>query len=115
SGAVWIGAGSMLSRVRAGKVTTWGPVQGLATGEIYGLTADHRGNLWLATDHALVRVAFSELEQSTDSAPRPARFVRYDEKDGLRPSERGGMPYPRITTDTDGRIWLCERDGVGVL
>ncbi len=115
SGAVWIAAGSTLNRVREGKLTTWGPTQGLAAAEIYGITLDRRGDLWLATESAVLRVALSDLEKSPDGSPIPARFLRYDEKDGLRPADRVDLYSPRIATAADGRIWLRERDGVGVI
>ena len=115
SGATWIASGALLSRFRDGKLTVWGPGEGLSAGEIHGLAIDHRSNLWLLADRAVVRVALSELASSPDAAPRAARFISYDEKDGLRLGDSAAPPYPRITTSADGRIWLCERDGLGVL
>lgn len=115
SGAIWVSMGSTLNRIRNGKVTTWGPAQGLAAGEIYGATLDRNGNAWLATAAAVVRVPLADLDRSPDGDPQPARFTRYDENDGVRPAVRGAMSSPRITTAADGRIWFCERDGVGIL
>jgi signal transduction histidine kinase/ligand-binding sensor domain-containing protein len=114
-GVTWVAMGGVLSRIRGGKVTRWGAAQGLAAGDIYGFTLDQRGNLWMTTVSAVVRVPLADLEKSPDGDPQPARFTRYDENDGVRPVTRGGMSSPRITTATDGRIWFCERDGVGII
>jgi signal transduction histidine kinase/ligand-binding sensor domain-containing protein len=115
AGSVWIASGGTLNRIRGGKVTTWGAPQGLAAGDIYGVTLDRSGNAWMTAVGGVVRVPLADLERSPDGEPGPARFTRYDEADGVRPPARGGMASPRITTAADGRVWFCERDGVGIL
>jgi signal transduction histidine kinase/ligand-binding sensor domain-containing protein len=115
AGSMWVAAGSTLNRVRKGHVTTWGPQQGLSAGEINGVTVDRAGDVWISAADAVLRVALADLSSSPDGHPRAARFHRYDARDGLRPAERGGMPSPRITAAADGRIWVCERDGLAIL
>ncbi len=115
SGAVWVGAGSTLTRFRNGRLTTWGSREGLPEGEIYGITDDARGGLWIVTTTSVLRLALGDLARVPDGAPQPIRFAQYDKRDGLRLAERAGMGAPHISAARDGRIWICERDGVGVL
>jgi signal transduction histidine kinase/ligand-binding sensor domain-containing protein len=114
AGAIWVGAGPTLSRIRGGKVTSWGAAQGLAAGDIYGMTVDRRGDLWIATNQAMLRVAISDLARSPDGEALPASFTRFDSEDGLR-IKNTGLASPRVTTAADGRIWFIQRDGVGIL
>jgi signal transduction histidine kinase/ligand-binding sensor domain-containing protein len=115
SGAVWIGAGTVLARVRNGKTTAWGPRLGLATEEILGIADDRRGGLWVVTPESVSRIARDDLDKSADGLPGTLRPARYDRRDGLRLRSIAGMPSGRIAAAPDGRIWAIEQDGVAIL
>ena len=114
SGSLWVGAGSTLTRICNGKTTNWGLREGLPEGEIYGITGDRHGSLWIVTATAVRRASFAELDSVPDRLLQPVHFTSYDSRDGLR-LVRGGMGSPRIAAATDGRIWISERDGVAIM
>jgi ligand-binding sensor domain-containing protein/two-component sensor histidine kinase len=107
-GAVWVGAGRVLARIRDGKITTWGPRQGLPPEDIQGIVEDSAGVLWAATPESVLRIV----------PPEPGamlRLTRYSHVDGVHRRNPAGMYGPRIAVAADGRVWVSELDGVGIL
>jgi len=110
-GAVWIGAGRVLCRILGGRLTAWGPRQGMPPEDIQSIAEDSAGVLWVATPEAVLRIA----------RPDPAggqsmlRVTRYFHQDGLRRRSSVGMYGSRIAVAPDGRIWVTEQDGVAIL
>jgi signal transduction histidine kinase/ligand-binding sensor domain-containing protein len=115
AGNLWVAFGPTLNRIRRGRVTTWSAAQGLDAGEIAGLALDPTGNLWIAGEKAAARVSLADLARSPDGQPLSASFFSVYPQDGFRPVAKPGIGSPRITVAPDGRVWLCERDGVGIL
>jgi ligand-binding sensor domain-containing protein/signal transduction histidine kinase len=75
-GSVWIGYyDGMLARYRSGKMTLFGPTDGLAGGGIQALHFDHAGRLWIASLGGLARARSPESE-------RPV-FDRFGAEEGL--------------------------------
>jgi len=114
-GSVWIGAGRTLSRIRDGKVTTWGPRQGLPPEDIQGIVEDAAGVLWVATVDSVLRVARPDAGAGPGGGPPLLHMTRYSGADGLHKRQSNGMYGPRIAVAGDGRVWVCELDGVAVL
>lgn len=115
AGAVWVGAGRRLTRIREGRVTSWGPRQGLPAEDITGMTEDPKGDLWLATTESVLRIERAQVDGSPDGRPGALRPTRYDSRDGLRLRPLPGMAEPLIAATRDGRVWVAEQYGVGVL
>jgi signal transduction histidine kinase/ligand-binding sensor domain-containing protein len=114
-GCVWVGAGNTLTRIRNGRQTRWGPEQGLPEGEIQGMVEDGSGDFWIVSTDAVARISGNILKQLPDGNPGQPKFIRYGASDGLRLALRPGMVSPRIAAAPDGRVWVCERDGVAIL
>jgi ligand-binding sensor domain-containing protein/anti-sigma regulatory factor (Ser/Thr protein kinase) len=115
SGNIWVAFGPTLIRIRRGRITTWTAAEGLDIGEIAGLAADTSGNLWITGGRGVTRVAFADLGRSADEKPVPASFFYIRSQDGFRVTNLPGVGHPRISAAPDGRVWVCERDGVGIL
>jgi signal transduction histidine kinase/ligand-binding sensor domain-containing protein len=112
-GAVWIGSGLTLTRIRAGQRTTWGPRERVAADEVDDIAEDAAGNLWIACDRSVVRLPRADLDGTPDGKPGVLHAVRYDGRDGLRLTGPG-MGFPRIAATADGRVWVGEQDGVAI-
>jgi ligand-binding sensor domain-containing protein/two-component sensor histidine kinase len=110
-GTVWIGAGGILVRIHDGKLTTWGPRQGLPPEEIQSIAEDAAGALWLVTAESVLRVA----RPDSGGAQSMLGVTRYSRQDGLRRRYPAGMYGPRIAVAADGRVWATESDGVAIL
>jgi signal transduction histidine kinase len=110
-----VGAGRTITRFRNHKATSWGPREGFPDGEIYGMSGDSHGGLWIVSASAVLHIARAELDRVPDGVSQRIRVIEYDSRDGLRLAARGGMGSPRITVAVDGRVWVSERDGVGIM
>ena len=102
-GVVWIGTTAGLDRLDRDKnaITHFGAADGLPSGYIAGLAADHAGNLWISTDRGLVRF---------DVAGHRAK--RYTTADGLQGSEFNAHAYFRAS---DGTLFFGGNNGFNVV
>jgi signal transduction histidine kinase len=115
TGAILAGAGSTLARFRNGRWTVWRPREGLPDSPIQGIVEDDRGGLWAITGAAALRLRVPDLNAVPDGAPGVLHPVSYGIADGLRLDPRIGSTSPRVAKTADGRIWICEQAGVGII
>jgi signal transduction histidine kinase len=113
-GAIWAGVGESLARFRNGQWTVWDSWHGIGRGLIFGTTEDDRGGFWVLCADALVRFSVEELNGTPDGHPGPLRVFELGAADGIH-FVSTGVASPHIIKATDGRIWIVERNGVGVV
>ncbi len=115
TGAIWVGTGAGLNRIRNGSWTAWTAQHGLPEGGVQAIVEDNRDGLWLATVNGLLRLSMEGLNQTPDGSPRHLTFAQYGPSDGLRLANAISMYGPRLARSEDGRIWIRTDDGIAVV
>ena len=102
-GIIWVGTYSSFVRVdtKTGELKSFSTVDGLPGGNIYSITEDNNGALWIYSSGGL-----SKLNKN---APIDKySFVNYDVHDGLD----GLASTTAVWKSEDGRIYLGGKDGI---
>jgi signal transduction histidine kinase/ligand-binding sensor domain-containing protein len=108
---LWFGAGSDLIRRRRGAFHAFPGAQGVARDAIFQVLADDRGFLWMATNHALVRIAKQSLEEP-DVGGRPRQDPVSLEISDQRAEIAGRRSRtPGAWKARDGRLWFATLNG----
>ena len=103
-GALWIGTyGAGLVRWKDGVARQVTTREGLTDDAISSIVADGAGNLWLAGNRGVQRVALRDLDAVANGAADRVPSVLYDRADGLRNPEGSGRSAVRAP---DGRLWF---------
>lgn len=101
-GRLWLGTegGGLACLLDAdrGRFRVYREPQGLPNDVIYGMSADDKGNLWMATNKGIARFT-----------PRTGRVCTYDMRDGLPQDEHNAGAYWR---SPDGQLWFGGPAGV---
>jgi ligand-binding sensor domain-containing protein/signal transduction histidine kinase len=103
-GSVMGATPSGLIGLRHGKQLTLTTRNGLPCNNVYSFISDRRGDLWLYTECALVKITNSDLEkwwQDPDTVVRPRVF---DALDGVQPNR---PPFEGAAKSLDGRLWFA--------
>ena len=105
-GALWIGTGSGLARLKDSRWTRYTTAEGLVSDSVAYLLDDDRGNLWLGSNKGLMQIAKRELNEFADGRTSfiPARVYRRE--DGLPSSECTPGSQPAACRTRDGRLWF---------
>ena len=112
-GTTWIGTyGSGLKRWKNGKITVYGPKQGLAEKIIMQILEDDAGSLWLSTTRGILQTSMRELNAVAENRATSVFFVRYGRTDGMKSRECNGNFQPAGAKTTDGRLWFPTTQGV---
>ncbi len=112
-GAMWIGTyGSGLKRWKDGKITVYGPKQGLAEKIIMQILEDDAGSLWLSTTRGVLRTSRRELNAVAEHHADSVFFARYGRTDGMKSRECNGNFQPAGAKTADGRLWFPTTQGV---
>jgi ligand-binding sensor domain-containing protein/signal transduction histidine kinase/CheY-like chemotaxis protein len=94
-GTLWIGTGGGLLSLREGRLTPYGPTEGVPKEAVLSLLEDRDGNLWVGTAHGLLR-------------RNPAGFARV-----TFPKELAADRIESLFEDRDGHLWVgTPNDGV---
>jgi diguanylate cyclase (GGDEF)-like protein len=93
-GTVWIGTGGGLSRLSAGKLSTFTTREGLSSDQVSALLEDRAGTLWIGTYGA----GLTLLSGGT--------FSHVGEREGL-----SGSTVLSLLEDGDGTVWIGTSDG----
>jgi ligand-binding sensor domain-containing protein len=108
---LWMGTLHGLAFLRAGRVFIPAGLPPPLLGQIFGITQDRFGSLWIATPEALIRVNRAKLL----SGPlERGDFREFGVSDGI--NEPAGIRREHaIATSSDGRVWLSRNQGVSEL
>jgi signal transduction histidine kinase len=90
---------------RQGKQLTLTTRNGLPCNSVYAFVSDQRGNLWLNTQCALVKITNQDLQkwwQDPDVVVQPSVF---DVLDGAQPE---WVPFEAAARSPDGRLWFAD-------
>ncbi len=89
SGLLWIGTAAGLNAfdLQSGKFKRYTVKDGMTNDFIYGILPDTMGNLWLSTNHGIIRFNIAHLSESEDSLSLSKRFKNFDVRDGLQGNE----------------------------
>src|SRR5205085_11619929 len=110
---VWIGSfGSGLSRLRAGKLTSFKMQDGLFDDVIWSILEDNSGNLWMSSNRGLSRVRKNDLNDFADHKKDTVPHVAYGVKDGLLDSEFNGNFQSTGWKTRDGKLLFASTRGV---
>ena len=109
--SVWMGTlGSGLIRLRDGKVSHIWVKDGLYDNRIYGIVADDKNNLWMASSKGIFRISEGELEDFADgklasitSIPFSTGQLRFECQAGVQPA---------VAKTRDGRLWFSTTSGL---
>ncbi|HEV2446725.1 MAG TPA: two-component regulator propeller domain-containing protein, partial [Candidatus Sulfopaludibacter sp.] len=111
-GSLWIATlGSGVFRFADGRLEGYDSRSGLPDNTIYAIQEDARGNLWMSSNHGLIRapkLAFT----SAASGARPIDAVAYGTRDGLRSTECYGGLQPTSWKRRDGTLLFACIGGV---
>ncbi len=114
-GALWVAAGTGLSRVQAGHVTTLSTKNGLPCGRVVAAIEDNDHSMWLYLACGLVRITQSELDAWVVDPNRVLNLELFGTSDGVRGHVTPGGYQPLMTKSVDGKIWFLPWDGVSVI
>ncbi|MGV8930744.1 MAG: sensor histidine kinase [Luteimonas sp.] len=115
-GILWVGTfGRGLFRMENGRFTHYTARQGLSYDTVNSIAEDRAGNLWLGSDHDIVRIMRSDLDEVA-AGTRPALTpVAFGKADGIKSAETNGGTQPSVWRAQDGRIWFPTNRGVVVV
>ena len=107
-GSVWVGTGAGgVARFRSGHVTTFTTADGLPSNTVRALLEDRAGGLWAGTDRGVARLEPATAhDQTTNSVPRPRRFIAYTTRDGL-----SDTVVRSLLEDREGNVWVGTNTG----
>ncbi|HEY9023108.1 MAG TPA: two-component regulator propeller domain-containing protein, partial [Burkholderiaceae bacterium] len=131
AGALWFGCGAGLCEWKDGRLTTWGPAQGLPAGAWSGLLAARDGSLWARSSARLAHLAPGGGRFDTIRAPAQRRWAgtialaqdprgaivtatddgvaRWDGQHWQAWTPREGLPETAVRAllfDAQGSLWL---------
>jgi len=112
-GALWISTlGSGLFRFAAGRTENFDSRSGLPDNTIYAIQEDARGNLWMSSNHGLIRAPRKAFTSAASAGARPIDAVAYGTMDGLRSDECYGGLQPTSWKRRDGTLLFACIGGV---
>jgi len=131
AGALWFGCGSGLCEWKDGRLTTWGPAQGLPSGAWSGLLGAPDGSVWARCSLSLAHLASGGGRFETIRAPAQRRWAgtialaqdpqgaivtatddgvaRWDGRRWQAWTPRDGLPETAVRAllfDAQGALWL---------
>jgi len=114
AGTLWIATlGSGLFRFADGRLKRFDTRNGLPDDTIYAIQEDAGGNLWMSSNHGLIRIRKSQLENPLAGASIDA--VTYGTADGLHSPECYGGVQPTSWKKRDGTLLFACIGGVAAL
>jgi hypothetical protein len=116
-GNVWAGTdGGGLVRWRRGKLTCYGPAEGLCDEVICQILVDRRtGILWLGCNRGIVRVSRHELDEVDAGTRATITPVLYSSADGMRSGECNGGNQSAGCWTRGGQICFATMRGLVML
>ncbi|MCP5052851.1 MAG: response regulator, partial [bacterium] len=111
-GALWIGTGAGLSRMKNGKLTSITTKEGLFHDRIFTILEGNNGYFWMSCNKGIFRVSKKELNDFCDGGRKNIQCQSFDEKDGMKSRECNGGFQPAGWKSTDGKLWFPTMKGL---
>lgn len=110
---LWVGtAEGGLHRIRDGRVTFFGPSNGVFDLSIDSIVEDNLGNLWMSCSRGIFRIAKRELNQFAAGRLKRVHSELFDGDDGMRNVEGNTGCAPNAWKDSGGRLWFATMGGL---
>lgn len=97
---------------RDGAALTLTQKNGLPCEQVYAVTFDHRGDLWLYMNCALGILKKSDLQAWKQNPASPVTIRTLDGLDGVRPA---GAAFVAAARSLDGRLWFANSGALQVV
>ena len=108
---LWIGTkGGGLNRMKDGSIFSYDSLTALPE-DIYGITADQSGNLWLSSDRGIFRANIAALSAYADGHSQAIQVSTYGTADGMPTSECSSGGHPSVWRSQDGTLWFTTPRG----
>jgi len=115
AGTVWVGTRDQgLFREKDGRFVRQVDDRGLVVGVAQILEDVHR-NLWLGTNHGVLRLARDDLEAFAGGRIAAVPVLQFDRRDGLPTREASESFGPSGLKTRDGRLWFATIRGIVVV
>jgi len=113
---LWIGtAGRGLFRLENRRFTQYTTHQGLPDDTVNSIVEDSARNLWIGSDHDVVRLARQDLDAVAAGSSRTLTPLVFGNADGMKSAETNGATHPSVWRARDGRLWFPTTRGVVVV
>ncbi len=96
--------GNRFRRIAPADAERFGPLQ--------AVEESPNGDLWLAGNTQVIRIAATEIQQAIDDPSHRVKFRSCDAFDGLPGTLAGVQPLGIETHGTDGRLWFLTSNGI---
>jgi signal transduction histidine kinase len=115
-GTLWVGTyDGGLSRLKAGRLTTYRVAQGLFNSGVFQILEDGRGNFWISCNRGIYRVGRQQLNDFADGRSASVTCIAYGKLDGMLNTECNGGRQPAGVRARDGKLWFPTQGGVVVI
>lgn len=115
-GVLWVGTiGDGLTMVKNGRAINLTEEDGLYDDDIYGITTDGQGRLWIACDKGIFSVELADLDKFEAGALKRVTSTAYSPMDGLQTLECRSGVQPVAWRMRDGHLCFSMIRGLIVL
>lgn len=115
-GSLWIGyAGAGVGRLKNGSFLHVLSDQGLYDNSVSQILYDNRGWMWFGADHGIFKVRQQDFDALAERRDTRVHSVHYGRDEGAPSLEANIGNCPSSVRSSDGRLWMCMRNGVAVM
>jgi diguanylate cyclase (GGDEF)-like protein len=114
-GHVLAGTGVGLVRTVGRKVQSFGVAQGLPSRAYFSVVDDARGSIWLCSNHGMVQLSKTELDQVAAGQREKVEPVLYGRSEGMATAQCNGGSQPAGWRTKDGRLMFATARGIAVV
>jgi signal transduction histidine kinase len=101
--------------LQKGKFSTISKDYGLPSSAIVHIVDDGIENLWLGSEHGILRVSKTELNRCADGLERTIHCLNYGKAEGLASQSCPGGFQPGACKASDGRLWFPTTKGIAIV
>lgn len=110
---IWIASNDGLSGYNDQGIINFDTENGMPSNIIYDVLADDKGNLWMASENAILSVKIKDLEAAAKDPEHDIQVKQYGESYGMKDSHCLGAVLS--FTDSKGRFWIPTIGGIVLL
>jgi ligand-binding sensor domain-containing protein len=115
-GVLWIGYhGEGLARIKNGRIFYFNDHSPLLNKNVWSITEDKNGNLWLPSNSGMYVIDKKELSNFADNISQELNPVLLTKEDGLKSMEFNGGSQPSVLKNANGEFWFPTVKGVAVI
>ena len=112
---LWVGtAEGGLHRIRDGKITFYGPADGLSDPSVESIAEDNTGYLWMSCSRGIFRVRKQELNDFASGNIKRIHSELFNGVQGMRNAEGNTGNTPNAWKAQDGTVWFATMGGLAV-